>query len=158
MKDHEPDPKFQLERQLCEQLGRDAKQAVDEWAKPDWPAMLVAHRDGKYPAWVVDEFLKIRDSLEARTAMPAARHRKRPPPLRGLTRFADLFGLADRKVVKAIAGDFDVEIRRLRRERRPWVARWNICLAWGCALWCVFRSPLDKAFRYAGKLLGGPGG
>lgn len=76
---------------------------------------------------------------------------RRKPPLRGLVRFADLFGLETRKAIKAMAGDYHVEIRRLRRERRWAMARWNAVLAWGYAGWFVLRSPVDKLTQYATK-------
>lgn len=81
--------------------------------------------------------------------------RRRSTPLRGLTRFADLFGLQTRKAIKSLAGDYAVEVRRLRRERRPWMARWSVVLAWGYALWYVFRSPVDWAVSYVLKSLRG---
>lgn len=83
------------------------------------------------------------------------RRRTRSAPLRGLARFADLFGLQTRKAIQALAGDYAVEVSRLRRERRRWMARWNVVLAWGYAGWYVLRSPVDLAISYALKSLRG---
>lgn len=70
------------------------------------------------------------------------------PPLKGLIRFADFTGLKTRKQIKAMAGDMDVEIRRLRKAHRRIAARWNVCMAWGYAMYYVARSPLDKLAAY----------
>lgn len=70
--------------------------------------------------------------------------RRSKPALRGLIRVADLFGLQTRKQIKAMAGDFQAEITRLRRARRPMYARWNAVLAWGYAIYFVLRAPVDK--------------
>jgi hypothetical protein len=83
------------------------------------------------------------------------RRRTRSAPLRGLARFADLFGLQTRKAIQALAGDYAVEVRRLRRERRRWMARWNVVLAWGYAAWYVLRSPVDWVVSYVLKSLRG---
>jgi hypothetical protein len=79
------------------------------------------------------------------------------PTLQGLFRFADWFGLNTRKAIKALAGDYEVEIRRLRQEGRPGVAQWNSVLAWGYALVLVLKSPVSwvvsralNAFRGSG--------
>lgn len=76
-------------------------------------------------------------------------------PLRGLIRLADWLGLETRRAIKALAGDYAAEIRRLRRERRHWAAKWNHCLAWGYAVWYVFRSPFDMLVRYLVRALRG---
>jgi hypothetical protein len=69
-----------------------------------------------------------------------------PPPsptLRRLIHIADALPIPTRKTVKAMAGDYDDEVRRLRAEGRVRMAQWNVCLAWGCALRIVCRSPFD---------------
>jgi hypothetical protein len=84
-------------------------------------------------------------------------YKKRPTGLRNLTNFADFFALPTRKVIKALAGDYDAEIRRLRQARRPFAARWNMGLAWGVALWYVLRSPVDRVLQYLIKSFKGGG-
>lgn len=76
------------------------------------------------------------------------RQKARTKPLYELFRFADLFGLPTRNAIKAMAADYSVEIRRIRRERRPWVARWNVGLAWCYAIWFILRSPADRLLQY----------
>jgi hypothetical protein len=76
-------------------------------------------------------------------------------PLYGLVRLADFFGLETRAAIKALAGDYDAEIRRLRSEGRVVAARWNEWLAWGCAIRYVFRGALEQLLRYFVKSLGG---
>lgn len=103
----------------------------------------------------ISTFRKIffRDGLSGDIRWGGAR--RRGPPLRGLVRFADWFGLDTRKAIKALAGDFSVEIRRLRRERRDYVANWNLILAWGYAIWYVFRAPFDFILNTATRLFKG---
>lgn len=81
--------------------------------------------------------------IEVKSEKPPARRRS-GPPLRLLIRAADFVGLKARRQIKAMAGDMDVEIRRLRRERRPIAVRWNIAQAWFYAAQIVFRSPLES--------------
>lgn len=69
---------------------------------------------------------------------------KNPPPsLKSITNFADFWGLGLRKRIKATAGDFDVEVKRLHKEKRFRMAKWNVILAWGYAIWYVMRGPYD---------------
>ena len=68
---------------------------------------------------------------------------KNPPPLIRISNFADFWGLNLRKRIKATAGDFDVEVRRLHKEKRFRMAKWNVILAWGYAIWYVLRGPYD---------------
>lgn len=91
-------------------------------------------------------------SKPGRKVYAATRNR---PPLRGLVKFADLFSIGTRKAIKAMAGDYDVEVRRLRRERRPAMAKWNVFLAWGTALGIVLRSPLSFLIKAAKRLISG---
>lgn len=65
------------------------------------------------------------------------------PSLKSISNFADFFGLGLRKKIKAMAGDFDIEIQRLRKEKRFKTAKWNKALAWGYAVWYVLRGPFD---------------
>ncbi len=65
------------------------------------------------------------------------------PPLRGLVHVADVLPIPTRKAIKAMAGDYVDEVRRLHAEGRPGMAKWNVVLAWGCAAWYVLRSPFD---------------
>lgn len=83
------------------------------------------------------------------------RPKRHPPPLKGLVKFADLFGLDTRKKIKAMAGDYAVEIRRLRRERRYFTAKWNCFLAWGYALWFAVWTPLERITTTVVKMLKG---
>ncbi len=76
-------------------------------------------------------------------------------PLRGLIRFADLFGLHSRRAIKELAGDYAVEVKRLRRERRYGMARWNSFLAWCYAGWYVLQAPVAWAVQVARKMLKG---
>jgi hypothetical protein len=69
--------------------------------------------------------------------------RKLPPSLNHISNFADFWGLGLRKRIKATAGDFDVEVRRLHKEKRYRMAKWNVVLAWGYAIWYVLRGPYD---------------
>lgn len=78
-----------------------------------------------------------------RTARLNVRARAKPP-LRSLIRIADFLGLKTRKAIKAMAGDFDPEIRRLSRAHRPIAARWNVALAWICAAQIVLQAPVEK--------------
>lgn len=71
-----------------------------------------------------------------------------PPSIKGILHFADFFGLATRKSIKAMAGDYDDEIRRIHADGRVWTAKYNKLLAWGYALWYVLRGPLDGAVQY----------
>ena len=100
-----------------------------------------------------------RGSLEAcvnrRRWLVVGKNRSRTASLKGLIRFADLFGLGTRRSIKALAGDYDIEIRRLLRERRPHMARWNAGSAWGYALWSVLGAPSDRLVGFAIKLWGG---
>ncbi|QJW85206.1 hypothetical protein HK414_22560 [Ramlibacter terrae] len=73
------------------------------------------------------------------------------PSLHGLVRFADLFGLDLRKNLKALAGDYDAEIRRLHAEKRYRMAAWNKLLAWAFAFWYVLRGPFDAVIMWAIK-------
>lgn len=70
------------------------------------------------------------------------------PKLEQLTKFADLFGLNLRKRLKALVGDYGVEIERLHRAGDYKMARWQKTLAWGYALWYVARGPIDMAVGY----------
>lgn len=84
---------------------------------------------------------------DARRQRALARSQRRPP-LRSLCRVADFFGLETRKAIKALAGDYEPEIRRLRRERRSHAARWNVILAWLYAIWMVLKSPWEWVVRH----------
>jgi hypothetical protein len=78
-----------------------------------------------------------------------------PPTFGELMRLADWFGLALRKRLKAMLGDYDSEVRRLRGEGRPHAARWNAWLAHGCFWWYVLRGPADWLVEYlAGSVRG----
>lgn len=63
--------------------------------------------------------------------------------LKNISNFADFFGLELRKRIKAVAGDFEVEIQRLHKEKRFRTAKWNKALAWSYAFWYVIRGPID---------------
>ena len=56
--------------------------------------------------------------------------RGRPVPvgasLTTAIRFADLFGLTLRKQIKAMVGDYVVEINRISNENRPLTAKWQV--------------------------------
>ena len=67
----------------------------------------------------------------------------RAPSLRGISNFADFWGLGLRKKIKAGAGEFDVEVKRLHKEKRYRMAKWNVVLAWSYAVWYVLRGPYD---------------
>lgn len=81
--------------------------------------------------------------------------RRSRPPLRLLIRAADFVGLKARKQIKAMAGDMDFEIRRLRRQRRPFAVRWNIAQAWFYAAQIVLRGPLESLVRLIRRQLFG---
>lgn len=66
-----------------------------------------------------------------------------PPSLNRVSNFADFWGLGLRKRIKAVAGDYDVEVKRLHKEKRYRMAKWNVVLAWGYAIWYVLRGPYD---------------
>jgi hypothetical protein len=68
------------------------------------------------------------------TPKSIANSRSKRSPMRGIQRFADFLGLRARKAVKALAADYEVEIKRLKREDRHWAVRWNIALAWAAAI------------------------
>lgn len=72
--------------------------------------------------------------------------------LNRLRKLADFLPLPTRKAINALVGDYDVEIRRLRKAHRPKAASWNSMLAWGCALWIVLKFPLTKVLEYIVKL------
>lgn len=63
--------------------------------------------------------------------------------LKAMSHFADFFPLELRKRIKALAGDYEVEIKRLHKEKRYKTARWNKVLAWGYAIGYVLRGPFD---------------
>lgn len=73
----------------------------------------------------------------------ATESRRRPPSLKRLANFADFWGFGLRKRIKAVAGEFDVELKRLHKEKRYGTAKWNVVLAWGYAIWYVLRGPYD---------------
>ncbi len=83
--------------------------------------------------------------------------RKATPNLKGLVRFADFFGLPTRKAIKALAGDFSAEVLRLKRARRPYMARWNVCLAWLYTFWIILKAPGEMLVRYLVKTFSGIG-
>lgn len=64
----------------------------------------------------------------------------------GISNFADFWGLGLRKRIKACAGEFDVEVKRLHKEKSYRMAKWNVVLAWGYAVWYVVRGPWDWVF------------
>lgn len=76
-------------------------------------------------------------------------------PLRGLVRLADFLPLPTRKKVRALAGDYDLEIRRLRRARRHSAATWNSALAWLIAIRIVLGAPVEWVLRVLLKLFRG---
>ncbi len=73
----------------------------------------------------------------------ATTNRKHAPSLKRISNFADFWGLGLRKRIKAVAGEFDVELKRLHKEKRYGMAKWNVILAWGYAIWYVLRGPYD---------------
>lgn len=81
--------------------------------------------------------------LLERTLGAARNSAHQPPSLLGISDFADFWGLSLRKRIKATAGDFDVEVKRLHKEKRYRMAKWNVVLAWGYAIWYVLRGPYD---------------
>ena len=82
--------------------------------------------------------------LALKTVFGAAiKARNHHPSLKRISNFADFWGLGLRKRIKATAGDFDAEIRRLHKEKRFRMAKWNVILAWGYAIWYVLRGPYD---------------
>jgi hypothetical protein len=86
-----------------------------------------------------------RSKPQRRTVM-----RKRPS-LKSLTYFADLWPLGLRRRLKALAGDYDADIRAMHKQHRYRMARWNALLAWGHALWYVVRGPVDGIVTWAIK-------
>ena len=83
----------------------------------------------------------------------APRNRK-ASPVRGIVRLADIFGLGLRREIKAMAAEFEVEIKRLHRERRPAMARWNIILAWTTAVHLCFLAVPEKLRGWVRTVLG----
>lgn len=61
---------------------------------------------------------------------------------------ADYFSLDLRKRLKRMAKDYEPEIARLYQEGRPFTARWNVCLAWGCGAKYVFEAPIEWLREY----------
>lgn len=91
--------------------------------------------------------------IRARRAGAGSKRRK--PPLSGLIRLADILPLPTRKKLKALAGDYDPEIRRLRRAHRHRAATWNSVLAWLIAIRIVLGAPVEWALRVLLKLFRG---
>lgn len=83
------------------------------------------------------------------------KYRLHPPSLKRISDFADFWGLDLRKRIKATAGDFGVEVNRLHKEKRYRMAKWNVVLAWGYAIWYVLRGPYDLVKGALGKALKG---
>ena len=109
-----------------------------------------------------DEFLYILKHLPARIwfarvwlaltgRSPSTR---KSSPVRGIVRLADIFGLGLRREIKAMAAEFEVEIKRLRRERRPAMARWNIILAWATAIQLCLLAVPEKLRGWIRTVLG----
>lgn len=90
-----------------------------------------------YMFWRTTSVIRIRVSYSVPTK------KRQPPSLKGLVQFADWWGLDLRKRIKALAGDYDAEVRRLCRADRYPTARWNKVLAWIFAFWYIGRGPLD---------------
>jgi hypothetical protein len=67
------------------------------------------------------------------------------PSVGDLMKRADWFPLELRKKLRAMAGDYDAEIRRLHVEERFRAARWNGFMARWCFWWYVLRGPVDWA-------------
>lgn len=76
-------------------------------------------------------------------ALRVTEKQNRVPSLKSVAAFADLWGLELRKRIKSMAGDYDIEIRRIHKEKRYRMAKWNKVLAWGYAIWYVLRGPYD---------------
>ena len=71
------------------------------------------------------------------------------PSLTAISRFADFFGLGLRKEIKAMVGDYDVEIKRIyTKEKRPLAAKWQVALAWGYTFWYVCKRPISVVWDY----------
>jgi hypothetical protein len=77
-------------------------------------------------------------------ALTRSPNKRKTSPVRGIVRLADVFGLGLRREIKSMAADFEVEIKRLRRERRPAMARWNIVMAWATAAQLCFLAVPEK--------------
>lgn len=70
-----------------------------------------------------------------------SKSRRADEALTRLIRLADLCPLTLRKELKAMAGDYDAERRRLHAEGRPWAAKWNVALAWIIAARLTLTAP-----------------
>jgi hypothetical protein len=121
------------------------------------PTMALGHWLGLLSLLIGFNGLLVQQFFARRRLSRSSMRARRRQPLRTLARWADCFGLPTRKAIKALVGDYAVEIRRLRRERRKWMARWNVCLAWGFATWYVIRGPFDAVVQYLVKSIGRPG-
>ena len=109
-----------------------------------------------------DEFLHILTHIPARlwfvrvwfVLTERAPNNRKTSPVRGIVRMADILGLGLRREIKAMAAEFEVEIKRLRRERRPAMARWNIILAWATAVQLCFLAVPEKLRGWIRTALG----
>lgn len=67
------------------------------------------------------------------------------PSLGALVSTAEWLPLDMRNKIKAMAADYDHEIREFHQRGEYKKARWNKTLAWSYACWYVLRGPVDAA-------------
>ncbi len=79
------------------------------------------------------------------------------PRLDGLTSFADICPRGLRGRLKAMAGDYDADIRAFHEQGKYKTARWNRMLAWATAAKMVLFGPFDALTQWAIKALRGGG-
>ncbi len=104
---------------------------------------LFVHIGGLVPLIFQRYVLRLKLTVLRQKIAISRESRKRSPSLKRISNFADFWGLGLRKRIKATAGDFDVEVKRLHNEKRYRMAKWNVILAWGYAIWYVLRGPYD---------------
>jgi hypothetical protein len=85
---------------------------------------------------------------QSRTSSPSQ-------PLHRLVDVLDFLPINLRKEVKAMATDYEPEIRRLREAHRPRAAKWNQYLAWGTAIGMVLKRPFQLVTWWLRKTLTG---
>lgn len=79
---------------------------------------------------------------------------KQKPQLQNLSLFADNLPISWGKIVKTSAADYEDRINELWREKKYRSAKWNLKLAWICALsnlghyiWLKAWKPVSTVFR-----------
>ena len=116
---------------------------VAKAASAIWQSDRASLHDVYFELALLYTTLVLSEAILSRLVRRPRVRRKSAPSLQHILNFADFWGLGLRKRIKACAGEFDVEVNRLHKEKRYRMAKWNVVLAWGFAIWYVLRGPYD---------------